>query len=130
MEGVESVWTGDYTVIWQPPPTGAPLIGPGASSDTVRWLRRQLAALPESGPMDTESGQFDAALGSTLRRFQASKGLVADGIAGPRTLIALSNSIAAAGVPHLLGQDQPEPEEAANVPLAATRSAPGPGPGP
>jgi general secretion pathway protein A len=129
VEGIESVWTGDYTVIWQPPPTGAPLIGPGASSDTVRWLRRQLAALPGSGPMDTESGQFDVALEATLRQFQVSKGLVADGIAGPRTLIALSNSIASAGVPHLLGQDQPGPADVdATTPLAASRSAPGPRP--
>jgi general secretion pathway protein A len=129
VEGIESVWTGDYTVIWQPPPTGAPLIGPGASSDTVRWLRRQLAALPGSGAMDTQSGQFDAVLESTLRQFQASKGLVADGIAGPRTLIALSNSVVSAGVPHLLGQDPPQPADAATTsPVVASPSAPGPRP--
>ena len=129
VEGIESVWTGDYIVVWQPPPTGAPLIGPGAAVDSVRWLRRQLAALPGSGLTDTQTGRFDAALESALRQFQASQGLVADGIAGPRTLIALSNSIASVGVPHLLPQDEPPLSgDDPPAPLAATQSAPVPRP--
>ena len=100
--GLEADWSGDYTVVWQPPPTGASVIGPGAAGESVRWLRRRLAETPGVDLVDNGSGQFDAALGDALRAFQASRGLVPDGIAGPRTLVQLDNAVAASGVPHLM----------------------------
>ncbi|MGE5154309.1 MAG: peptidoglycan-binding protein, partial [Bdellovibrio bacteriovorus] len=100
--GLESVWTGDYTVLWRPPPTGAPLIGPGASEDSVRWLRRLIAQVPDSGLAYLDSGRFDAPLTGALREFQRAKGLAADGLAGPRTLIQLHNAAGTPGIPRLL----------------------------
>ena len=99
---IEALWEGDYAVLWQPPPTGAPMIGPGASADSVRWLRRQIAALPNSGLADTASGDFDIRLTNRVKAFQSAQGLAADGIAGPRTLIALHNAIATDGIPRLM----------------------------
>ncbi|RYE74660.1 MAG: hypothetical protein EOO80_16805, partial [Oxalobacteraceae bacterium] len=40
--------------------------------------------------------QYDAALAREVRTFQAAQGLAADGVVGPKTMMALN---AAAGVP-------------------------------
>lgn len=102
VEGLESVWTGDYLVLWQPPPTGAPLIGPGAAPDSVQWLRRLIAKVPEGGLAYEDSGVFDRPLKEALKAFQRSRGLATDGIAGPRTLIQLRNLASASGIPRLM----------------------------
>lgn len=102
IEGLQSVWTGEYTLIWQPPPTGASLIGPGASPDSVLWLRRLIDKVPEGGLPYVDSGAFDADLRSALKGFQRSRGLAADGIAGPRTLIQLYNAAGRPGIPRLM----------------------------
>jgi len=54
-----------------------------------------------------------------VRRFQSQQGLISDGIAGPRTLILLSNALDDAGVPRLTpaaeiaapGESAPAPAE-------------------
>jgi general secretion pathway protein A len=102
IEGLESVWTGEYTLIWQPPPTGASLIVPGASPDSVLWLRRLLAKVPDNGLANVDSGEFDADLRAALKDFQRSRGLAADGIAGPRTLMQLHNAAGTSGIPRLM----------------------------
>jgi general secretion pathway protein A len=118
--GIESVWTGDYTVVWQLPPTGAALIGPGASGDSVRWLRRLLSEVPGSGVAYTESGRFDAMLSGAVRDFQSARGLAADGIAGPRTLIQLHNAAGVPGIPRLM----PQTDEGAPRDAVASQAAP------
>jgi general secretion pathway protein A len=112
LTGIESTWNGDYTVVWQAPPTGASVIGPGAAGDSVRWLRRLLAQVPGIDSADNGSAQFDAALGAAVRRFQVSRGLSPDGIAGPRTLVQLNNALTTPGIPHLM-----------TAPLAAAAAA-------
>jgi general secretion pathway protein A len=102
LAGIDALWSGDYTVVWQPPPTGASKIGPGAAEESIRWLRRLLAEVPASGLTDNGSGRFDAALTAGLRRFQAARGLAPDGIAGPRTLVQLENAVALPDMPHLM----------------------------
>jgi len=102
LAGIDALWTGDYTVVWQPPPTGTSTIGPGAAEESIRWLRRLLAEVPASGLTDNGSGRFDAALTAGLRRFQAARGLAPDGIAGPRTLVQLENAVALPDMPHLM----------------------------
>jgi general secretion pathway protein A len=93
--------TGEYILVWQPPPVGGALIGAGSSGESVRWLRTLLSKIPDLGVRDTESGNFDAALGSALRRFQVKYGLNPDGIAGPKTLVQLNNAAAMPGIPRL-----------------------------
>jgi len=102
VQGLESVWTGDYIVVWQPPPTGAPLLGPGAAPDSVQWLRRLIAEVPDGGLAYVDSGNFDKSLKEALKLFQRSRGLAADGIAGPRTLIQLRNVAGTPGIPRLM----------------------------
>ncbi len=99
---IEGVWSGDYTVVWQPPPTGASVIGPGASGESIRWLRQLLAQVPGAGLPDNASGRYDRTLSGTVRRLQSARGLEPDGIAGPRTLVQLQNAVAMAGSPRLM----------------------------
>ena len=126
--GLEAVWTGDYLVVWQPPPTGAALIGPGASADSVRWLRRIVSEIPGSGLAYIDSGRFDRTLGAALQEFQSARGLAPDGIAGPRTLIQINNAVAMPGIPRLM--PRPVTAEVAGVDAvrraqAAVQGAPG-----
>jgi general secretion pathway protein A len=94
-------WTGDYVVVWQPPPVGGQIIRQGSPAAAVRWLRKLLAQVPGQPFPDTGSGSFDSALTAAVRRFQIAHGLAPDGIAGPQTLIRLNNIVAMPGIPRL-----------------------------
>lgn len=99
---LDEYWTGDYILVWQPPPiAGVPLIGPRSSSTAIRWLRKLVSRVPESGLSDVESGVYSTDLRQALTRFQTDRGLSADGIAGPRTLVQLHNAVAMPGIPKL-----------------------------
>lgn len=102
LEGIASVASGDYILVWQPPPTGSTLIGPGDSGESVRWLRQLLAKVPDSGLPAGDSSYYDSGLRRAVQAFQASRGLVADGIAGPRTLVQLHNAVDLPGIPRLV----------------------------
>jgi len=94
-------WSGDFLLLWQLPPSGVRMIGAGAYGDAVHWLRARLAALPDIGITSPGPARWDRALTEAVRRFQSQHGLISDGIAGPRTLILLSNALADASVPRL-----------------------------
>ncbi|MGQ9659472.1 MAG: AAA family ATPase [Thermochromatium sp.] len=98
---LEAVWSGDYRLVWQLPPNGSTLIRPGAVGEEVRWLRDLLSRVPGLAMLPGPTDRFDVTLESALRAFQASKGLTADGIAGPRTFIALYQSVGLDGIPRL-----------------------------
>jgi general secretion pathway protein A len=102
LEGIASVASGDYILVWQPPPTGSTLIGPGDAGESVRWLRQLLAKVPASGLPASDSDYYDSGLKRAVRAFQVSRGLVADGIAGPRTLVQLHNAVDLPGIPRLV----------------------------
>ncbi len=105
---LETAWSGDYRLIWPLPPSGSTLIRPGTTGDEARWLRELLARVPgleiRPGPAD----RFDVTLEDALRAFQSAKGLNADGIAGPRTLIALYQAVGLERMPRL---DQASPNQ-------------------
>src|SRR5512139_3262679 len=68
-----------------------PALEQGFSGSVVRKLQRKLKKLGFSpGRLD---GVFGKKTRAALIRFQKSRGLVADGIAGPRTLAALNLKI-------------------------------------
>nr|WP_207191976.1 ExeA family protein [Halochromatium roseum] len=100
-------WSGDVLMLWRLPPDGVRMIGPGTSGDTVRWLREQLAALPDASLTDTSSPRYDANLKAVVREFQAGRGLAVDGIAGPRTMILLNNALADSEIPRLSRSQRP-----------------------
>lgn len=71
----------------EPPPVLKELeyIGPGSPPEAVRWLRRELDRIEGVTSAD-DSPQFDEQLKNRVESLQRSHGLVADGLAGPRTL--------------------------------------------
>jgi len=93
-------WSGDYLLLWRPPPAGGRVIGVRDPEDAIAWLRERLALLPGS-EMTVDPARYDDTVTAAVRRFQQAQGLVADGIAGPRTLIMLSNALADLDVPRL-----------------------------
>ncbi|AGA90772.1 type II secretory pathway, component ExeA (predicted ATPase) [Thioflavicoccus mobilis 8321] len=102
VEDLARRWSGLYELLWQPPPTGTILIGPGSSSEDARWLRQLLSQAPGLDFAGGDSGQFDTGLQAALRRFQEGRGLVPDGVAGYRTLIQLHNVVGMPGIPKLI----------------------------
>ena len=98
-------WTGDYLLVWQPPPVGGTLIRPGSSGEAVRWLRRLLEQAPGLDFKDDGTSRFDRQVESAVRRFQTQSGLEVDGLAGPRTLIRLTSLVDMPGLPKLRPED-------------------------
>jgi general secretion pathway protein A len=88
---LERAWRGDYAAIWRGPAFLAPPPAPGDSGPAVDWIHDRLrdrAGLetPDAGP-----AVLDAASLVAVRRVQTAHGLVADGVIGPETLLALSS---------------------------------------
>ena len=93
-------WSGDYLILWRPPPFNGTVIGRGSGADAVAWLRERIAALPGAS-IDAKPARYDAALTEAVKRFQSEQGLSVDGVAGPHTLILLNNVLSSADVPRL-----------------------------
>lgn len=92
-------WSGHFLLIWQLPPSYYGLISEGDQNNTVNWLRESLKELGYNADAQNPN-HFGAALAQQLRTFQRSRGLRADGIAGPRTIIAI-HSAAGTSMPKL-----------------------------
>jgi len=93
-------WSGDYLILWRPPPFNGTVIGRGSGVDAVAWLRERIAALPGAG-IDAKPARYDAELAEAIKRFQSEQGLSVDGVAGPHTLILLNNVLSSADTPRL-----------------------------
>lgn len=89
---LQSAWDGRYYALWRGPVALATPPQPGSSGGAVASLRAR-AGLPAQAP-----ATYDAALVAAVRAFQQARGLPADGVAGPETLIALADD----GGPRLL----------------------------
>lgn len=71
-------------------------LGRGHSDRRVRVLRERLVRagqLPQDTDLDgPQATEFDAALGTVVRAFQQSRGLIVDGVVGPETERRLSEA--------------------------------------
>ena len=94
---LDALWLGEYVMVWQPPPVGSTVIGPGSTRTAVRWLRKLLSQVPGIEFKDVKSNRYNSAIEEAVRRFQKREGLEVDGIAGPKTLILLHNAVAMPG---------------------------------
>ena len=88
---LERRWRGDYAALWRGPSFLAPPPAAGDSGPAVDWIHDRLRdraglAAPDAGPAVLDSTSLAA-----VRRLQTAHGLVADGVVGPETLLALSS---------------------------------------
>jgi len=101
LDEIDRHWYGKFTILWHKPEEYRKVITPGDTGDIIHWLQAQLDHI---GMMQDQSvsTSYDKALQQTVKRFQQERGLVADGIVGPLTIIHL-NTVSGRAVPSLLG---------------------------
>lgn len=97
---LETLWGGDFLLLWQREADAA-TVGPGAHGPNVVWLRQRLAQAQGKSLTPPVPASFGPELRGQVIDFQNAHGLDADGIAGIRTLIMLSNIGHTAGTPVL-----------------------------
>lgn len=89
---LERHWQGEYVALWRGPAFLGTSVPAGSSGPAVDWVLDRLRdrvglAVPETGPAVLDAGAIAA-----IRRLQTLHGLVADGVVGPETLLALSST--------------------------------------
>jgi len=104
LEQIDLLWTGEFLLLWRRE-TPESFIGPESRGGPIVWLRQRLAEAEGRALAPPAARTFDAELRDALIRFQAAQGLDRDGLAGPRTLIALSNLRPLPGTPTLAPTD-------------------------
>lgn len=99
-------WDGEAWVVWNDFESIRPVLAFGEQGHSVTWLQE---ALTQLGYYDGGvTGLFDRATREGLRAFQRGHDLQADGMAGPRTRMALYGSLEQYRVPQL--SDSPDEE--------------------
>ena len=89
---IATLWSGNYLVLWKPPPGYRGEFAEGSRGEAVKWLRRSLAqakGVTEKGGTEKGAALFDAALTRRVKAFQLAEGIEPDGIAGELTLTLL-----------------------------------------
>lgn len=86
-------WLGEYTLLWQKPPFYDQALQQGSQGPIVQWLDQVLVRMYGQNSIPTINNTYTEELVAKVKKFQQSKGLVADGVAGPMTLIHLNNAI-------------------------------------
>ena len=85
-------WSGDYLLLWRPPPGYVAELVPGRRGAIVAWLDRQLALVQGRTVNPVGRPVYDDRLVKQVKEFQAAAGLVPDGIVGWRTIIRLTDA--------------------------------------
>ncbi|HET8880912.1 MAG TPA: AAA family ATPase [Solimonas sp.] len=94
LASLDGVWTGEFLLLWRRG-TEQSYIAQKTRGASIPYVWQRLAALDDITPPAPLPTRFDRSLAQALTAFQQSRGLVADGVAGIRTLIALGD-----GLPH------------------------------
>lgn len=100
LDQVGLLWTGEFLMLWRLE-TAEPYIGPQTRGPSIVWLRQRLAEVEGRRLQPPIASTFDESLRQALLRFQQAHQLQPDGLAGARTLIALSNLDPMPGTPTL-----------------------------
>lgn len=87
---LDPLWTGEYLLLWKRE-TDEISIGPEIRGEPIQWLRQRLAERLKRSLGDPLDGRWDAELREAVQSFQTLHGIRPDGIAGARTLQALSD---------------------------------------
>jgi general secretion pathway protein A len=86
---VDRYWTGQFLVLWKPPLEGVTVIRPRQSGEKTQWLRTAFAQVDGATFEEYDSTPLKK-LTNRIIDFQHRRGLQADGIVGPETLIHLT----------------------------------------
>ena len=107
LEQVDLLWTGEFLVLWHRD-VDEMAVGPDSKPASLAWLRTALGRA--QGRALPVGSKYDDDLKQALMHYQSAQGLTPDGIAGARTLIALSTlTPPAAGTPTLKTLDVAHP---------------------
>ncbi|WP_028079683.1 ExeA family protein [Solimonas soli] len=89
---LDGVWNGEFLVLWRRGTTET-FVGPQTRGASIAYIWQRLAALDGITPPSPLPSRFGPQLKTALTRFQKSRGLVSDGVAGIRTLISLGDRL-------------------------------------
>ena len=84
---LQSRWNGDYAGLWRGPAMLAKSPRLESTGPAVDWIRQRLSPTGNVVP----GVPYNDALRASVRQLQDARGLPADGIAGPLTLMALAD---------------------------------------
>ena len=90
----------EFVVLWRSPVQSRGALASGDRGPGVAWLMRRLGAAAGTTVEAGADPVFDESVAESVRKFQRSRGLEVDGIAGPETLILLDEN-PAPGTPTL-----------------------------
>ena len=90
-------WSGDYLLLWRPPPGYVAELFPGRRGAMAAWLDRQLALVQGRAVNQVGKPVYDDRLVKQIKEFQAAAGLEPDGIVGWRTVIRLADAAGTGG---------------------------------
>jgi len=87
---VSKRWSGEYQLLWQPPPEYRNDLIPGQTGALVAWVERRLAQAQKRPPRSGRVIRYDGEMVREIKEFQEASGLTPDGIIGPCTILRLS----------------------------------------
>jgi len=90
LAALQAHWRGDYLLLWRPE-SDELRIGPANRGASVLWLRQRLTSALARPVGDATLASWDAELHAALLDYQRREGMKPDGVAGVRTLLALSD---------------------------------------
>ena len=88
-----SLWNGNYVQLVKIPGEGKYILRVGDRNKNVVKLRERLASFNAKILVTNTPNYYDKALARHVIQYQAEKGLVADGVVGPKTWLLLDNAI-------------------------------------
>ncbi len=87
LDVLQSRWRGDFATLWHAPPgVRADVVDAASGGESARWVAARLDRLPGG------AATAGRPLRERVRAFQRAEGLVADGLAGPITLMQLNRA--------------------------------------
>ncbi len=86
------LWTGNFTLLWQPSDLYRSSFSKGFNGPIVLWLAQQFATLDQQESLLADQ-VFNDALSERVKIFQRNHQLLADGVVGLKTLLKLNEAL-------------------------------------